>query len=94
MLSIIIFYRAGACRCFLAAFDCVQLSTQILLNESGVSDTLDTHIEHRHNVVCVLLIYKYIQSDASIDIKEVRPSMKSFSGTTRPGDALFLELAD
>ncbi|XP_065365379.1 uncharacterized protein LOC135958403 [Calliphora vicina] len=63
---------AGALKYFLELLERVQESAKVLNDHSRVSSSIDS-LEHRRNVGCVSLFYRYYNDMCSAEIRELVP---------------------
>ena len=61
---------AGASRSVLKLLDRVQERAKVLINDNRVSNCIDS-LEHRRNVACVSLFYRYYNGRCSQEIRSL-----------------------
>ena len=73
---------ADASRSILKLLDRVQKRVKVLINDNRVSNSVDT-LEHRRNVACVSLFYRYCNGRCSREIRALIPDNHIFLRSTR-----------
>lgn len=73
---------AGASKSILKLLDRVQERVKVLINDSRVSNSIDS-LEHRRNVACVSLFYRYYNGRCSREIRGLVPDNHIFLRGTR-----------
>ena len=73
---------AGASRSILKPLDRMQERAKVLINDNRVSNSIDL-LEHRRNVACVSLWYRYYNGRSSCEIRELVPDNHMFLRSTR-----------
>lgn len=71
-----------AVKSYSEVLDRTQRKAQVFMNDKSVANTPDI-VEHRCNVGCMVLIYRYIQDKLFTEIKQIYRSVKCFTRTTR-----------
>ena len=73
---------AGASKTTLDYLDRVQNRAIKLINNAEVANTLDS-LEHRRNVACITLFYRYFHGRCSLEVSELLPKIKTFGRNSR-----------
>ncbi|XP_065365413.1 uncharacterized protein LOC135958439 [Calliphora vicina] len=73
---------AGASKSILELLDRLQESSKVLIGDNRVSNSIYS-LEHRRNVDCVSLFYRYYNGMCSEEIRELVPDTRSFTRNTR-----------
>ena len=73
---------AGAPKTSLELLDRVQRRAMVLIGDSRVSSSI-VSLEHRRNVGCVTLFYRYFHGVCSLDIRRSIPNVRMFRRDTR-----------
>lgn len=73
---------AGAPKSSLELLDRIQKRAKVLIGDNSITSTL-APLEHRRNVGCVTLFYRYFNGMCSSEIRELVPNIKIFARSTR-----------